>query len=207
LSYGTREEWLNAGLEELNRILFLPREMKLPEVVKVSCGLCPGKAIGICVDPERSDKGYTEIFIAPIACDPIEVLATLAHEAVHAILGQDEKHGPRFKAAVRDIGLDGKATATYATPGGELHGILQEISVGLGDYPHSPLRKKDKPKKAHNWISFISVSNEEFIVRANKVTVKELGPPRDYNGEPMVAKDPTLMEDDGEEKEDSDDES
>lgn len=206
--YGTREEWLTAAIVELDRILFKPNELELPKEVRIACGPCPGKALGVCYDPECSDKGYSEIFIAPGCSDPIEILATTAHELCHAVVGHDEKHGPKFKAAVYAIGLEGKATATYALPGGELHGKLQEIAVTLGEYPHAPIRKKEKPKKPHAWITFCMVGNEdEFMVRANKNVVKEFGPPKDYNGIDMVPKDPSQMEDeDGDEEEKEDEE-
>lgn len=197
-THDTREAWLNAAIAECDRLLFKPRDLEVPTRLRASCGLCGGKYIGLCFDPECADDKATHIFIDPRLAEPIEVLAALIHEMVHATVGLECKHKGKFLKVIRDLGLEGKPTSTHVAEGTELHGICMEMAVTLGDYPHSPLRRKVKETKRHAWVSFISSSNEDFIVRANKNTVRELGPPKDYNGEDMVPKNPEDMEDDGE---------
>jgi hypothetical protein len=121
----------------------------------------------------------------------------LVHEMCHAHCfgeGLDCGHKGKFKKVIRELGLAGKATQTYAEKDSELYATLQGIAVELGNYPHAPLTRKKKESKRHNWVSFISTTDEEYIIRANRVTVKEKGYPRDFNGEPMVAKNPEDME-------------
>jgi hypothetical protein len=194
-----REAWLTAAVEKCRQLLFEPNEMHLPPVIRISTGLCSGKGIGMCMAPECSTDGSEHIFISPELDDTLVIVATVAHELVHVSVGTDCKHKGPFVKAIRELGMAGKPTATYAEPGTEFHATCTGIAASLGEYPHAKLVKKVKKTTKHNWISFISPSNEEYIVRANRNTVKELGPPRDYNGEPMVPKDPSQMEDDDEE--------
>jgi hypothetical protein len=200
--HATREQWLLAAKDQIKTLLFDPLEMHLPPVIRVSVGLCGNKKLGLCVDSDCMEDGSVSIFVDPSTDDTVVLIATLVHELVHASVGVDEKHGPVFKKAVRELGLQGKATATYAEKGTELYTTIEGIAAGLGTYPHAKLVRKEKPKTKHNWVSYISASNEDYIVRANRLTVKELGPPRDYNGEPMQLKNlEDALPEDGEDQE------
>ena len=204
-THETREGWLTAAAAELGRLLFEPNGFELPSKLRASCGFCGGiKAIGLCMPPDCADDKASHVFVDPRLAEPIEVLATLAHEMCHAhcnAIGLDCGHKGKFKKCIGTIGLAGKATATYAEEGSELHSILQEVAVTLGAYPHSPVRKKTKVRKVHAWKSFVSEGHEdEYIVRANKNVVKEFGPPKDPWGEDLVFKDPA----DAEEEEEGD---
>lgn len=198
MSYATREEWLQQGVSLLKEQLFDPRELHLPPIIRVSCGLCPGKSIGLCIDPECVEDGSIAIFLDPRLKDPIELLGTLLHELCHASVGNEYKHKGAFVRIIRELGLEGKPTATVVMPDTELHQILAGMAVSLGDYPHAPVVRKKKETKAHAWVSYISVSDEDFIVRANKNTVAEKGPPKDFNGENMIPKNPEDAEPDDE---------
>lgn len=185
----TREEWLEAAVTRLKEQLFDPREYSLPPIVRVSVGLCPGKAIGMCADPESAEDGSTHLFIDPRLTKPVEILATLLHEMVHASVGVECKHKGKFVEVIRELGLEGKPTATFAAPDSELYATLEGIGVALGDFPHAALTRKAKPKKPHAWKSFVSEGHEEeYIVRANVNTVEEFGPPIDPWGNPMKLK-------------------
>lgn len=193
--YTTREEWLQEAVILLKSQLFDPREYHLPPVIRVSCGLCPGKAVGLMVDPDCVGDGSVAIFIDARLMDSVELLGTLLHELCHASVGIECRHKGPFVKIIRDLGLEGKPTATTVLPETELHATLTGIALTLGEYPHAPVVRKAKPTKKHAWVSFLSTTNENFIVRANVNTVKEFGPPRDCNGEPMVPKCPEDMED------------
>lgn len=195
----TREEWLEKAAGLLKAQLFDPREHWLPPILRVSMGLCPGKAIGICVDPDCSEDGSTHLFIDPRLTKPVEILATLLHEMVHASVGIESKHKGKFVEVIRELGLQGKPTATYAAPETELYATLEGMSMTLGDFPHAALVRKKKEPKPHAWISYVSATDEEFVVRANKNTVAEKGPPRDFNGEPMIPKNIEDREEQGDE--------
>ncbi len=56
------------------------------------------------------------------------------------------------------------------------------------------LVKKVKEQKLHSWISYVSPTNEDYMIRANYFTCQELGNPRDYNGEPMSPSDPDKVQ-------------
>lgn len=201
MNYDNREAWLNAATEGLRKQIFEPGDYWLPPTIRVSVGLCGGKAIGLCVDPECAEDKSTHIYIDPKLKEPVDVLQTLLHELVHASVGIECKHRGKFVTVIREIGLDGKATATYASPGTELHTTLTQLGVELGAYPHSALQRKPKEPKPSPWIAYISPSmGEDYLVRANKNTVAEYGPPRDPNGEPMVPKNPEEAEIDEDEQ-------
>lgn len=202
--HATREQWLVESVKLIKEQLFDVHEYWLPPIIRISVGLCGGKAIGIYMDPEQAEDGSSHIFIDPRLKDPIQILATVVHELVHASVGVECKHKGMFVKVIRALGLEGKPTATVCNPGTELYATLTGMSVTLGDFPHATLERKKKETKKHPWISFISPNDEDFVIRANKNTVKEKGPPRDYNGEPMVPKDPADMEDDEDDSESED---
>ena len=78
-----------------------------------------------------------EIFVSPVLAEPIRVLDVLAHELVHAAVGNEHKHGKVFKRAALAIGLEGKMTQTRAGP--VLQERLAEVYQVVGAYPHAEL--------------------------------------------------------------------
>jgi len=153
----TREEWLLNAVEEF-RPYFEDRKLKI-QAVQVSCGfpskspLSKTKRLGECWASESTFDGSRQIFVTPLLSTPVEVLGVLIHELIHASLDDDAKHGPKFKAAMKDIGLEGKATATI--PSLELIPYLEAVAEKLGDYPNTPLKPRDpKDKKAQAKKSF-----------------------------------------------------
>jgi len=82
----TREQWLLAGVECL-RSIFVDAGFPIPSRVRVSVGWPGGRGkksgvIGQCWPTDLAGDGLHHIFISPKLTDPIEVLATLAHEPV-----------------------------------------------------------------------------------------------------------------------------
>jgi hypothetical protein len=121
-------EWLETATVALRR-LFADKGYKVPDKVRVSMGwpsTRKGGRIGECWYPPASADGHAEIFISPEIGVParasearklaasISILATLAHELVHATQGAKASHGPLFKRCAVAIGLTGKMTATEA---------------------------------------------------------------------------------------------
>lgn len=142
----TREEYLVAAVEEL-RPWFTKAKLDIPPV-KVSCGFpskSPLKNLGECWSAECTFDGTRHIFITPTHKDAAESLGTLAHELTHACLPDDAKHGPKFKDAMKAVGLEGKAI--HAGPGPELQLFIEKIVEKLGDYPNPTLKPKMKSKK------------------------------------------------------------
>ncbi len=140
-----REAWLNAAVSEF-KPFFLGQGLTVPELY-VSCGF-PSRnatsnkkrAIGECWDGLCSADKRPQLFISPflvVVDAPQGVLATLAHEIIHATIGSEAKHGPRFVKAMKKVGLEGKPTSTVA---GELMiEKMTRISEKIGPYPHSEL--------------------------------------------------------------------
>jgi hypothetical protein len=140
----TREAWLIKAIVELKAGVF--KHSQVPDV-KVSVGLPKGKstAIGQHWSPEASDDKRGSIFISPVLDKADHVLATLAHELVHSVVGNHAGHGPAFRKIAKAIGLTGKMRATVAGP--DLILELNKITEKIGAYPHSKLNLNNGPSK------------------------------------------------------------
>lgn len=148
-----REAWLQAAVEKLKPI-FKGHGYDVPDL-QVSVGwpsrspLGAKRAIGQCCWSlaDNADK-KPQIFISPLLEDvtePMGVLATLLHEIVHAVVGCDAKHGPKFAKAAKVMGLEGKPTSTHASE--DLVIRLKQISEELGAFPHKKIVPHQEPKK------------------------------------------------------------
>ena len=136
-----REQWLETAIE-----LMKPHFTEsIPGVefpkVRVSVGWPGGRSgprtIGQCWAPFTATDNVSQIFISPVLDDPILVLATIAHELIHAIDENKSGHKGAFGVTARAIGLEGRLTATVA--GEALTAVLATILAKLGTYPHAAL--------------------------------------------------------------------
>lgn len=155
----TREDWLHQAIAEMAPI-FVQAEATLPPKIRVAIGFpsagLRGRAIGECWDAQCSEDEHFEIFIRPDFNGheniTMQVLATLAHELVHAALGIPEGHGSNFKRVIKTIGLAGKATATYAGP--HFIELMEPIVKKIGPLPHGVMTtgkgSSTRPKKQKN---------------------------------------------------------
>lgn len=146
IKHETREQWLNAAADD---ILTKYREVFEEHFgdkgidhlrhLKVSTGF-PSRGglttvIGQCWKSKAAEDGATHhIFINPRLTDVTEVVATLAHEMVHAADDGENKHKGPFTKAVRGLGLEGKPTATFA--GKDFAEYAQGIDARIGTYSH-----------------------------------------------------------------------
>lgn len=148
-----REEWLQAAVLKLTPFL-LGKGLHMPPV-RISCGWpsrnptgIKKRTIGECWDGKCSSDGAPQLFISPLLADPLDpqgVLATVAHECLHAI-DFAAKHGAKFKRMATLIGLEGKPTHTHASD--DLIGLFERILGELGPYPHVALTlKKERTKQ------------------------------------------------------------
>jgi hypothetical protein len=145
----TREQWLHEAIDLLSGS-FDAIGVTLPTEIHVSVGLPNGKGsgkgnhtIGECWPTKRSEDGKNHVFICPTVSDPVEVLNILCHELIHVSDDCVSGHRGHFVRVMKDLGLDGKATAT--TPG-EMETVFTLISEALGPFPHAALNVK-KPKQ------------------------------------------------------------
>ncbi len=141
--YGTREEWLNAANVKL-QTLFNQHGATIPSNIRISCGFPFGRrgitslnAIGQAWPASLSTGAVIELFISPVLDDAMRVLDVLAHEDVHAAVGNQHGHGPVFKRLAVAIGLTGHMTATIAGPA--FTAWASEALEALGPYPHHKL--------------------------------------------------------------------
>jgi hypothetical protein len=186
-TYSTREEWLVAAGQALDKKFFAGSGYDLPNY-RTSCGWAKGSAsaIGQCFNKTQSADETFEIFVCPTQADPLVVVATLLHELIHAAVGTEEGHKGKFRTLAKEFGFAGKMTATFAEAGTELHTTLVTLHGRLGDYPHAVMTKKKKATKPTRWVRFKSTINDDFKVVANIDKVDEHGAPHDPWGEEMV---------------------
>lgn len=143
--FKTREQWLAAGVEKLDKQV-VKGQYEVPKV-RVSCGWPKGgrkgqHTIGQCW--YSAEDGVPQIFVAPDQNDPVRILDILLHELGHACL-PDAGHKKPFKQFMAAVGLEGKATATVASE--DLRGKLEKMAETLGEYPHSTLNGKTGGEK------------------------------------------------------------
>ena len=135
--FATREEWLQAFLDEVAPWFDLP----IP-AVRISVGFTSSGArsnvIGECWAPQCDPDGACHIFLHPGLKDSQAIAATLLHELTHASVGIPAGHGPLFKAQAVKLGLEGKMTATVA--GAALKVRVADVLRRIGPIPHGVLR-------------------------------------------------------------------
>jgi hypothetical protein len=145
----TREQWLEKAIEVYFRPLFAQLDYTMPERIHVSVGWGVGQSratqetaniLATCWSGTVSADSFPHIFISPTLVKASEVLATLAHELVHATLDPEMSHGKDFRTLAEKIGLVGRMTATVAdSASGAEYMLLAEESGELGPYPHSAI--------------------------------------------------------------------
>lgn len=188
IKHTTREAWLVAGTELLNKEFFDGNGYELPEL-RVSVGFprASSNAIGQCWDSKVSEDDHYEIFICPTQGAAGRVLDILLHELIHAAVGLKEGHRGKFRKLAKEFGLAGRMTATFAEEGSELHSQLQVVAGRLGKFPGAAMsKKKPGPIKSNGWTRFVSVNIDTYKVITNDSQVAEYGAPLDPQGDEMV---------------------
>ncbi len=179
----TREQWLNESVNQL-RPIFLENGFTVPEL-RISCGF-PSKGatsnrrriIGECWSGLQSADGKPQLFISPFLHEVLDsqgVLATVVHEVIHATIGTEAKHGPKFVKTMTKLGLEGKPTATHA--GKDLLIRLELINKTLGPYPHSELKFISKIKKQTTRMIKCECAACGYIARTAARWITEVGTP------------------------------
>jgi hypothetical protein len=176
-----RETWLLAAVQEL-RVWFKSHGSIVSENLAISCGWpdhMVKKVLGQAWSPKCSKGSRWEVFISPRLEDVIAeqgVLATLTHELVHTVVGNECKHKGPFKDVAKAIGLQGKMKSTTAGP--ELQVELLAIAGRLGPYPHYQLSKEDGPvKKQTTRLIKLQCPECDYVIRATRKHLIEKGAP------------------------------
>lgn len=180
-----REQWLANAAAQLGH-LFAGECYSVPTNIRYTCGFPSrsalarkGRRIGECWDTRASAGNVFEIFISPVLADPLEVAAVLAHEIVHAVVGLEAKHGPRFRKCAQGVGLEGKMKATV--PGQKFKAWFESVAGELGPYPHQELRASSAPPKQTTRMLKVAcpdcqAEGEPYIVRLSAKTLEKGAP-------------------------------
>lgn len=178
--FSTREEWLNAAAQAIRPIFDEAGADPYPKF-RVSCGFPKGgrKAIGQAWTPSASGDATAELFISP-ELDELAVvgkgavLDVLAHELIHAIVGNEAGHKGPFRTLAKAIGLEGKMTATV--PSAALVDRLLELTAPLGPYPHAELRDLKISKQSTRMLKVLC-QGCGFSCRTTRKWLDEVGTP------------------------------
>ena len=147
-----REEWLQKATSELRKV-FERDQVKVPPIhVSVGWPSRGGvsqkrRTVGQCWDSQTSADGVPHVFISPVLEDAVDVLATLAHEMIHAVCGSEEGHKGEFVRIAKEFGFTSPWTQTPM--GEDAEGRLCKVADSLEPYPHvklTPTTKERKPQ-------------------------------------------------------------
>lgn len=154
MTYRTREDWLNAFVDYA-RVEFANAGYPLPDKVRVSVGFTStgkrGNRIGECWSDMASEDGHFEIFLRPSLETDARICDVLTHELCHAAVGLAAKHGPKFAACAKAVGLEGKMTATVASK--RWYDWALPILSDMGPMPYAKLNEGEstgRPKQKTN---------------------------------------------------------
>lgn len=177
---GNREEWLIKAKELLISEVF-DQHPNVPDVPEVHLSVgWPGSNSkkttgGECWSRAASADGLNHIFISPAhLSSPARIVATLAHEIIHAIDDCESGHRGEFARIARTIGL--KAPMTESIPDNELSETIAGIVDTLGPFPSGsvavPRATKARP-------SYVACRCDEtgFTARLTFATFRDYGAP------------------------------
>ena len=182
-----RHAWIEKAAAKL-RTLLAQKGFPVPDHVRVSVGWpkgARGNVIGQCWGPQSSADGATEVFVSPELGHTLDtanalreastvVLATLAHELVHAAVGVEAKHKRPFKRGAVAIGLTGKMTATVA--GDDFKVWALNFIEAHGNFPGGALRKDRKLVQTTRLLK-CECADCGYIARVSKKWVEQAGTP------------------------------
>ena len=174
----TREGWLELAIDKL-RPLFEQHGCTLPTNIRVTVGFTSRggkKAIGQVWADTASEGNFFEVFIHP-SIPQVRALDVLVHELCHVGAGLKCGHKGKFKQLATAVGLQGKMTATTATP--ELIDKLNTLDLPV--YPHFVLNtdaESTVPKKQTTRMHKASCSCCEYTIRISQKWIEEVGLPK-----------------------------
>lgn len=185
---GNREAWLEAAVLAMTAH-FSSRGYDIPDV-RVACGFPSRSAtsnskrrIGECWATVAAADRRAQIFISPVLEQTDDVLATLVHEVVHAVVGTEAGHKAPFKKCALAVGLEGKMTSTHA--GEALKATFASWLKILGPYPHAGLSVMGRVKQSTRLVK-CECAECGYTVRTTAKWLDSAGAPLcPCNGEPM----------------------
>jgi hypothetical protein len=173
-----REDWIQAAMPLLQREVFGPVGLMIPDNVRIGCGALTNRKagaknqrLGVCFPASSSADQKIEIFLSPELCESVRVLDVLCHEFCHAIDGNESGHGAPFRKLALAIGLTGKMTATIAGEG--LTKVLSKIVEKIGEYPHAKLDLSGQKKQSTRMIK-VACTACKWSFRTSKKNVEAM---------------------------------
>jgi len=166
MSYTVREAWLNRAVERLDYVFTSQAGVSLPKV-SVSVGFPHSRKAGVigeCHPAVNVADGIPAVFVSPVLDDPVQVLACLTHELVHAV--GNHGHRGKFVTCARNVGLVEPWTATTAGP--DLTGRLTRMSRKLGPYPHGKVSVRGTVKTQTTRMVKVECAEDGYLVRATR---------------------------------------
>lgn len=147
------EVWLNEAVELL-RPVFAEAGYEIPPVY-VSVGFStygykPGakkNIIGVCHASWMTMDGINEIYITPLVTEPVDVIALLVHELIHAVDDCKSSHGPGFQKISRAL----RCTDNRHVPLNEWRETVERyraMARQLGRYPRAGVRYRETYKRS-----------------------------------------------------------
>lgn len=172
----TREEYLTEAAYLILDDVLAPHHNQPTPKFRVSVGFPNGrktKTIAQCFTKEVSADNHNEIFVIPTIDEPLEILAALTHELIHALDNCESGHKNFFAAVARRANLEGKLTAT--TAGKLLTKQLNEIIKTLPPYAGAKLII-NKIKKQQTRMQKARCTNKEcnFTFNINKTRTSQV---------------------------------
>lgn len=190
----TREQWLESAAKAILAKYRDVFETHFGDVgvehlrhLKVSTGFPSqqglSKRIGECWKSAAAEDELTHhVFISPRLTDIVEVVQVLAHEMVHAADDGEHDHKGPFVKAIREMGLEGKPTATVA--GAAFAEWARGLDAKIGTYPHVGLVPVMGEKKQGTRMLKLEADCCGYTVRTTKKWI-EIGLPSCPCGNPM----------------------
>lgn len=180
-THATRESWLTAAYVGLQP-LFTSLDHPIKSPVRIAMGFPSSGAlsmkrprIGECWSVETSTSGHVEIMVSPLIDDTLEIIATVAHELGHAVLGPKVGHKKPFANLMVALGLEGKAASTR--PGALFKQRVEPLLEQLGPFPHARLIPLSRDKKEKVKIFKCSCSECGYTARVIRRWLEEAGAP------------------------------
>lgn len=191
--YKTREQWLEAAVKSLSETVL--KDYDVP-TVRVSVGWPGGRGpkanvVGQCWKMETATDKVSQIFISPVVDGPVDALAVLTHELVHAMDNGESGHRGFFARTSKEIGYEAPFKGVNVSE--TLREKFVEIADDLGEYPHAAILPSERPKVQKTYMVKVVPSPEchdcdpEYKLRMTEKWLDEAGAPLCPHGIEMEA--------------------
>lgn len=181
-----RHEWIERASGELRK-MFAGKGYRVPDKARVSIGWPKGshggkRAIGQCWATSASADEHNEIFISPelghsgrgTVDGSVRILGVLAHEFVHAAVGNEAGHRRKFQDAAKAVGLEPPWTAT--SEGAAFTAWAKPIVKKIGVFPAGALYATGRKKQSTRLLK-CECPHCGYIARVTRKWIEKAGPP------------------------------